>query len=1257
MPATVASIDVTLRLLGADQFQSKMRESASASEQTGARVKRSIDGIASSSEKVGQSANNLFQTSTALRSISVSAVLTENSIAGLDKRFSALGATVAALAGGTAFNAFKNYADTATNISNRLASVLPIQAQRAAVDQQIFDTAQRTRTSYEATANLFSRLTLSSSQLGASQTDILKVVETTQKALQAGGATVAESASIATQLSQALGSGRLAGDELKSIAENSPVLIQAIAREFNTTVGGLKEMGSNGELAAGRVFKAILNAGTEVDDVFSRITPTIAGGVQQIDNALTRYIGNLDKGVGVTKALSGGLEFVAKNIAGIGDAAILAVAALAGPIGSRLLGGASSRVARPFRDASAAAKERLDSATGALSTATSTRETAQARLREAERVRASVDGQSKFRQAAPEVQRAYEQQAAKVDRLREISARATERESAALLKRSDAEGVFASISQAAAARVEGAKGKLAWREAMLNDLLAKRPALEQAAAQAGGNGRAPAQLAALDTQIEKRKASLASQAMKLATAEAQADESMIASAHKRARVQAGLDAAAIASTAQRRAASQALTEAEARLGSLAGQVGASAVVNRTQAVEEVSRAQGVLNRAYFAEQEALGSVATASARTSTAKVALAGAARTATGAFSGLVGMLGGPLGAALTAASVATIGYELYQARAAARTEEHTAALGRLGERLQQLKAQNLSGEVRSDRDLVADRATIESAAKAARERRDILLDAYNRASSKDSAQTDLGGGIFSPSLLGRAAVNVGVNLASVIAQLRELPSSSEAATQAGEALNRVLTEAAKIDPRYGPIAQQAAAAGDEYSAAALKVREFQVAREDADRVAKSKTDTLDVSLEDFAGGDIDAVAQQGRDAADAFSTGFNTQVQTGGQITDALLAEGEKAKEAFQGAIGEIDTDALSGALKAVGSSLQTVKADLDGTKVASGEAAAASLAMAKALELLGQARPDLGSVIVQAQQLANAYRQAIGLQQIAANTVLSGDDKVAAETKLREQSLKKLEDRLQAADKSPVARRVRLTRDLPGLSQAEIAHLDTAENPEKAGRRPARSKDQRNADTLSRKLEELSQDAQVAALNDFDQKTVRFAQSAKVAADQINTFIASAKSGDLTSIPPAMQDIYDKMRQLEGVKLGKAALDDLFPGRLLEQQIESVRRAAKDAPEIAANLDLIESRLREKAAPEWASGFSTAFSDMAKSVVAGTATAADALTAFKSKIVNLALDAAFKPVERMLSGLLGSTFAPGACAGSGGAIEVVL
>lgn len=363
MAAEVASIAVYLSLLGVDKFQADMRGAGTISEQTGVRVARSIDGISTATVRAARASEGMNRGDGALRSLGLSALRAETSVAALTKGLTAAGAAVGGLAGGVALNAFKNYADAATTIANKLAVVIPIQSQRAAIDQEVFNIAQRTRTQYESTASIFSRMSLSSKELGATQADVLRVVETTQKALKAGGATSSEAASIATQLTQALGSGRgLAGDELKSIAENSPILLQAIATEFGVTTGALKDMGAAGQLEAKRVFDAIKKAGTEVDRVFAEATPTIADGIQQIDNALTRYIGNVDKSLGATKALTQGLTYVANNISGIGDAAGLAIAALGASLIGRGATKATKAVIDPFKDARARAAQNLEDA-------------------------------------------------------------------------------------------------------------------------------------------------------------------------------------------------------------------------------------------------------------------------------------------------------------------------------------------------------------------------------------------------------------------------------------------------------------------------------------------------------------------------------------------------------------------------------------------------------------------------------------------------------------------------------------------------------------------------------------------------------------------------------------------------------------------------------------------------------------------------------------------------------------------------------
>lgn len=1368
MVATVGSVEVYLRTFGVERFQTDMRGMASISEQTGSKVKRSMEGITSSAERASRAGEGFGRSSSAFNSLAISALRAETSITGLSRAFTALGAVVGGLAGGVALNAFKNYADQATNIQNRLAAVIPVQSQRAQIDDQIFQTAQRTRTSYESTANIFSRMTLSASNLGATQAQILRTVEITQKALQAGGATTAESASIATQLTQALGAGRLNGDELKSIAENSPVLIQAIAKEFGVGVGALKDLGAEGKLTADRVFKAILNAGEEVDAVFARTTPTIAAGIQQIDNALTRYIGNVDKSIGATKALVGGLEFVARNLDGIGDGAALAVAALAGPLAGRVLTGAGNRVAAPFQNARDQARERVEAANAARQATLEARVLAQRDLEQAEKALKSLDAQPRFRQAAPDVQRAYEDQAKKVDKLREASAVTAEREAAALLKRADAEGVVAQVSQTATNRVQSAKDTLIKRETALNDLIAKRPALEQSAAQAGVNisrrqqggyydalykvveqrdkladtnatialtkrniealdeaiarerssktasdfipiamqrrqaemdrlpvlagqrdeqGRilnesekrlieaekkigdaqaterekAGKKLADLDNQISKARASVAGQAEKVVAAEVRANDTLIASAEKRARVQADLDAKAIAAATQRRAAQQALGEAEGRLGGLAGQVGTSAAAQRVQAIQQIEAAQSVLNRAHFAEQEALGKATAAANQNSRAKVALAGAARTAGSAFTGLVGLLGGPLGAALTAASVGTAGYLLYQERAAAQVEEHKKAVDRLIDSTKRLNDLNEQGRLRTVQQQVEDAANAAGARSSELDSRNALVDRLRTAQGQ-AAST--GESVLDPrrgpnatrnlTILDEALRQVGTSADSV--RLKLVAGGEGGATAARQLADALATAALKQNDLL-PLSQEVSKIADELERARKAGADFA-------GTIKTEPRTTDLPL------DYDIVRAPVFNANPAIEA-FKAQIK---EVKDQILSLGEtdisiEGLDTSREQIAQFAQDIVEARANAMGAlSGKAVVPEINDLVQAFGNGEMSASAYATALQDLGQKFPSFQPLIAslteaaQKALTAEGQMQSLGASVSALNGLVANifvklkvdgslptiDPKAAAEQAKADSALNKVEQgnrvlALRAQKKNVEADVLAAQQANPALDVDRATKLFTEQNRlqeqvREGNRKPRKSKEQRNEETLAKKLEELDQDAKVAALNDFDQKTVRFAQSAKVASEQIQAFIAAARSGDMTSIPPTMQEIYDKMRLLEGVKLGKSALDDLFPGRLLAEQIESVRRAAQSSPEIAANLDLIEQRLREKGAPEWAKDFTSSFTDMVKGVATGTATMADALATFKTRVMNLALDAAFKPLERMMTGFLG-------------------
>jgi tape measure domain-containing protein len=229
---------------------------------------------------------------------------------------------VAALFG---VNEVRKYADAWQEASNRLVAAGVDVSRVASTQDQIAQIATRARVEFSSTADLYARLTRSSKDLGASQAEVAVVTETVAKALKMSGSSAAESSGAMTQLSQALQSGRLGGDELRSLLEGAPVLASAIAKEFGVAVGALKELGSAGELSATRVFKALVNAAPEVEQAFKKTRSTVADAFATLETAAMKYVGqsqSIGAATGVTttaiRALSGNFGMVADGATALG---------------------------------------------------------------------------------------------------------------------------------------------------------------------------------------------------------------------------------------------------------------------------------------------------------------------------------------------------------------------------------------------------------------------------------------------------------------------------------------------------------------------------------------------------------------------------------------------------------------------------------------------------------------------------------------------------------------------------------------------------------------------------------------------------------------------------------------------------------------------------------------------------------------------------------------------------------------------------
>jgi len=219
-------------------------------------------------------------------------------------------------------------ADEWTNMYSRIGLVTKSTEEQAAMQEKVFAIAQKTRQEYSSTADLYVKMARNSKELGATQQDVLDATETVNKSLVIGGASTTEAKSTILQLGQALASGRLAGDELRSLSENAPLLFQAIADYYGVTIGKLKDMGAQGELTAEGVFKAILKAKSKMDKEFSKMPVTVGQAVTYSLNRIGKLIFNLNKETGVFQTIAKGIVTATEWIAGKIESAGKAVGGL-----------------------------------------------------------------------------------------------------------------------------------------------------------------------------------------------------------------------------------------------------------------------------------------------------------------------------------------------------------------------------------------------------------------------------------------------------------------------------------------------------------------------------------------------------------------------------------------------------------------------------------------------------------------------------------------------------------------------------------------------------------------------------------------------------------------------------------------------------------------------------------------------------------------------------------------------------------------
>lgn len=215
----------------------------------------------------------------------------------------------------------KNAASTLSGIMETPDSLNAIQYRLGTYDttdatpKQLFDNAylaaMNSRSDLQSTSNLAARV-LATGATGGSGEQAIRLAELLNKASFLGGSSSQESKNALMQLSQALASGMLQGDELRSIRENAPGLTDTLAkglsslaergmlpeRFMNATMGDLKQLGAEGELTTQRIIAAFQEMGDYVDTTFEHSPKQFGQAMTMVGNAWGRFLKLLTEGDG-----------------------------------------------------------------------------------------------------------------------------------------------------------------------------------------------------------------------------------------------------------------------------------------------------------------------------------------------------------------------------------------------------------------------------------------------------------------------------------------------------------------------------------------------------------------------------------------------------------------------------------------------------------------------------------------------------------------------------------------------------------------------------------------------------------------------------------------------------------------------------------------------------------------------------------------------------------------------------------------------
>ena len=227
--------------------------------------------------------------------------------------------TLSGLATVASVVAFSKFADSLTNMQNKLNQVT-VSGQSA---NDLFNVMAKTSlelgSNLSDTTELFYKMSINTKDLGLTQSETLRTTNLLIKGFQLSGMSMAEASSATVQLGQAFGQGYLRGDELNTVMERLPMVAEALSVKFNVQRGALKALAEQGKITSKDLNDAINQSGATLEQAWGQRIPTISENFQRLSTVVGVVSTRLDEQTGASRILSYALLIVAEAVIDVSE--------------------------------------------------------------------------------------------------------------------------------------------------------------------------------------------------------------------------------------------------------------------------------------------------------------------------------------------------------------------------------------------------------------------------------------------------------------------------------------------------------------------------------------------------------------------------------------------------------------------------------------------------------------------------------------------------------------------------------------------------------------------------------------------------------------------------------------------------------------------------------------------------------------------------------------------------------------------------